>query len=206
METIAGLKAGQFEGLVKCIEFHGHLCPGLVYGYLVGKESLRIFGLKRSKDEEIVAVSENDSCSVDALQIILGTTTGKGNLFLKDYGKNVYTIISRHTEKAYRFSRKNSYQYTGKHKDEFIKLENAVASGSATPEETKRQKILKATDLLKKPFKDVFSTEEVILSMPSYAQLAPSRACEKCGEMTMSTKMVKVKDGICLCVPCAETD
>jgi formylmethanofuran dehydrogenase subunit E len=206
MEKIAGLKAGQFEGLVKCIEFHGHLCPGLVYGYLVGKESVRIFGLERSKDEEIVAVSENDSCSVDALQIILGTTTGKGNLILKDYGKNVYTVISRHAEKAYRFSRKNSYEYTGKHKAEFDELESAVASGKATPEETKRQKILKATDLLKKPFEDVFFTEEVIFPMPPFAPLAPSRACEKCGEMTMSTKMIKAKDGICLCVPCTEAE
>ncbi len=27
------------EDLKKCIEFHGHLCPGLIYGYMVAKSS-----------------------------------------------------------------------------------------------------------------------------------------------------------------------
>ena len=70
------------DDLNTCIEFHGHLCPGLVYGYLVGKEAIKLLHLKRSKDEEIVAISENDSCAVDALQVLLGTSIGKGNLIL----------------------------------------------------------------------------------------------------------------------------
>ena len=27
------------EDFKDCIRFHGHLCPGLVYGYLVAKEA-----------------------------------------------------------------------------------------------------------------------------------------------------------------------
>ena len=68
------------EDLKRCIAFHGHLCPGLVYGYLVAKEAVRLLGLRRSQDEEVVVISENDTCAVDALQVLLGTTTGKGNL------------------------------------------------------------------------------------------------------------------------------
>ena len=192
------------EDLKECIRFHGHLCPGIIYGYRVSKEAMRILELKRSGDEEVVAVCENDSCSVDALQIVLGTTSGKGNLIIKNYGKNAYTVISRKQKKAYRFSRKSFYRYLGKEKEEFDVLEEAVASGTATKEQKKRQKFLKSMDLLAKPFIDIFETRETEFAMPEYAELASSKACEKCGEMTMATKM-KNLNGKEFCVPCFET-
>ena len=192
------------EDLKECIRFHGHLCPGIIYGYRVSKEAMRILELKRSGDEEVVAVCENDSCSVDALQIILGTTSGKGNLIIKNYGKNAYTVISRKQNKAYRFSRKSFYRYLGKEKEEFNVLEEAVASGTATKEQKKRQKFLKSMDLLAKPFIDIFETKETEFAMPEYAELAPSKACEKCGEMTMATKL-KNFSGKEFCVPCFAT-
>jgi len=80
VENLENIKFKLPEDLKKCVEFHGHLCPGLVYGYLVAKEAINLLNLKRSKDEEVVVISENDSCAVDALQVLLGTSTGKGNL------------------------------------------------------------------------------------------------------------------------------
>ncbi len=192
------------EELKDCIKFHGHLCPGIIYGYLVSKKAMELLKLKRSYDEEIVAVCENDSCSVDAFQIVLGTTSGKGNLIVENYGKNAYTVISRKDKKAYRFSRKNFYIYQGKEKEEFDLLEKSVASGRATKEQKKRQKFLKSMDLLSKPFGDIFETKEIAFAMPEYAEIAPSKICEKCGEMTMSTKM-KQKNGKAFCIPCFET-
>jgi formylmethanofuran dehydrogenase subunit E len=192
------------EDLKECIRFHGHLCPGIIYGYRVSKEAMRILELKRSGDEEVVAVCENDSCSVDALQIILGTTSGKGNLIIKNYGKNAYTVISRKQNKAYRFSRKSFYRYLGKEKEEFAVLEEAVASGTATKEQKKRQKFLKSMDLLAKPFIDIFETRKTGFVMPEYAELASSKACEKCGEMTMATKLKNFNNKE-FCVSCFAT-
>jgi len=63
--------------------------------------------LTRAVDEEIVAVCENDSCAVDALQVLLGTAAGKGNLIIKDFGKNAYTVLSRSRRQAYRFPGKH---------------------------------------------------------------------------------------------------
>ena len=191
------------EDLKKCIEFHGHLCPGLIYGYMVAKTAMDLLKLNRSRDEEVVAISENDSCAVDALQILLGTSIGKGNLILKDYGKNVYTILSRQNKKAYRFSRKKHYQYQGKAKDEFVQLDAAISSGTVTEKDRRRHKMLKSADLLQRPFDDIFSTENVDCVMPPYAPLARSEACATCGEMTMSTKMVETENGKYLCIPCA---
>lgn len=192
------------DDLKPCIEFHGHLCPGLVYGYLVAKAAADILELKRSRDEEIVAICENDSCAVDALQIMLGTSAGKGNLVLKDYGKNAYTIINRTSRKAYRFSRTKPYLYKGKFKNEFERLDASIAAGTAAEDEKWRHKLLKAADLISKPFDDVFSTKEVDLIMPPFAPLARSQACAICSEMTMATKMIATDKGELICIPCSK--
>lgn len=193
------------QDYIKCVAFHGHSCPGLVYGYMVAKEASKLLDIKRASDEEIVAICENDSCAVDALQVILGTSTGKGNLIVKNYGKNVYTIIKRATNKAYRFSRKKDYKYTGAHKNEFETLEKSVASGKADTKERKRQKHLKVEDLLNKEFSEIFDTKELEPTKPPYAPLSPSVPCSICGEMTMKSKMIPEDNGNLLCIPCSKT-
>ena len=35
-----------------------------------------------SSDEEVVCISENDACGIDAIQVILGCSIGKGTLFV----------------------------------------------------------------------------------------------------------------------------
>jgi formylmethanofuran dehydrogenase subunit E len=86
--------------LKKAIEFHGHLCPGLVIGYRIAKHVREHY--PRSNDEELVCIVENNSCSVDAVQALLGCTFGKGNLIYKDYGKQAFTFYSRGNGKALR--------------------------------------------------------------------------------------------------------
>ena len=189
-----------------CVEFHGHSCPGLAYGYIVVKEAMRLLDLKRSHDEEVVAICENDSCAVDAFQVLLGTTIGKGNLIIKDYGKNAYTILDRSSKRMYRFSRTHFYNYTGKNKEEFQLLERALSAGKASSEQKRRQKLLKTKDLIKKPFDEVFSTRAKQFTQPPYAPIALSKPCSKCGEMTMATKLVFAKGQAELCIPCSDTN
>jgi len=190
------------DALKPCIDFHGHLCPGLVYGYLVAMESLRLLDESRSDDEELVAISENDACSVDALQVLLGTTAGKGNLTIHNIGKNVYTVYSRQVGKGFRFSRRNMYVYTGETPEIFEALETKVADGTATAAEKKQQKIMKTMDLLSKPPGEVFDVTDAAIPEPAFAELAPSVACARCGELTMQTKMIQMDDAL-LCQPCA---
>ena len=86
------------------VQFHGHLCPGLALGYRVAKAALRELKADRPHDEELVAVVENDSCAVDAIQYITGCTFGKGNFVFRDYGKHVYTFFNRRTGQGVRIS------------------------------------------------------------------------------------------------------
>ena len=192
------------DDLKSCVEFHGHICPGLIYGYLVAKEAMKLMNIGRSVDEEVVAICENDSCAVDALQVMLGTVAGKGNLLIKNFGKNAYTVLSRSKRQAYRFSRKTRYDYTGKDKSEFDRMEAAVAAGTASEDDRRNLKRLKVSDLLARPFEEIFTTTEVLFDEPIYAPLAPSEPCAICGEMTMATKMIKLKDGRQVCIPCSE--
>ena len=88
------------EDFKKAAEFHGHICPGLAMGYRVAKYVREHY--PRSKDEELVCIAENNSCSVDAVQSLLGCTTGKGNLILVDNGKQAFTFYSRDQNLAMR--------------------------------------------------------------------------------------------------------
>jgi len=165
-------------------------------------EAMGHFSGTRSDDEELVAISENDACSVDALQVLLGTTAGKGNLAINNIGKNVYTVYSRKAGIGLRFSRKSAYTFTGEDPQRFEALEKKFTEGTATPAEKREQKIMKAVDLLSKPVEEVFAITPAAIPKPAFAELAPSVACALCGELTMKTKMV-AKKGALLCQPCA---
>ncbi len=90
------------------IKFHGHECGGLKWGFKVATFAMEKLGINRSSDEELVAIVENDSCAVDAIQVVTGCTFGKGNLIFKDYGKQIYTFYNRNTGKGIRVSRKKN--------------------------------------------------------------------------------------------------
>ncbi|MEQ8160736.1 MAG: FmdE family protein [Smithellaceae bacterium] len=191
------------EDLKRCVEFHGHICPGLIYGYRVAKEAMRLMDIARAVDEEVVAISENDSCAVDAIQVLLGTVIGKGNLIIRDYGKNAYTVLSRSRHKAYRFSRKTDYAYSGEDRSEFERLDKAMTAGEASEADIRKLRRLKIDDLLTRPFAEIFVAEEVPFDEPQYAPLDRSESCALCGEMTMAAKMVKLGDGRQVCIPCS---
>lgn len=192
------------EDLKKCVQFHGHICPGLIYGYRVAKEAMHLLNIARSVDEEVVAISENDSCAVDALQTMLGTSAGKGNLIIQNYGKNVYTVLSRSGRQAYRFSRTTRYDYAGEDKHEYDRLEAALAAGTATENDRRKLKRLKIDDLLSRPFDEIFTTTGVPFEEILFAAQAPSEPCAVCGEMTMVTKMRRSARSGLVCIPCSQ--
>jgi len=92
--------------LEQVIKFHGHFCGGVLIGYRAAKAAMERLAAQRAEDEELVAIVENDSCAVDAVQVIAGCTFGKGNLFFRDHGKHVYTLALRPSGRAVRVSRK----------------------------------------------------------------------------------------------------
>lgn len=56
-------------------------------GYKAALYAKELLDLDFSEDEQVVCISENDACGVDAIQVILGCSVGKGNLLFHICGK-----------------------------------------------------------------------------------------------------------------------
>ena len=91
----------------RCVEFHGHYCGGLDIGFKAALYAADILGISFSKDEELVCIAENDACGIDAIQVVLGCSIGKGNLLFHMTGKHVYSFYDRKEGKSVRLSLKN---------------------------------------------------------------------------------------------------
>jgi len=134
--------------LKRCMDFHGHLCPGLAIGFVASKEGLRCLNATRADDEEIVSTVYTDACCADAVQVMMGSTFGKGNFIYRDYGKVVMIFISRDSEKAFRFSLKpDVISLEERHRHLLGKVTNQAASEDETKEFWNFHR-LKATEIL----------------------------------------------------------
>ena len=157
----------QNNDLREVIQFHGHLCPGLALGYRVAKAALRELKADRPQDEELVAIVENDSCAVDAVQFITGCTFGKGNLIFRDYGKHVYTLFNRRTNQGVRISE----DYRGFEDDQrYPELKKRQEAGEDVSREMQVFKMEKAAAILKADEKEILTITPVSSPPPEEAK------------------------------------
>src|SRR5659263_107475 len=99
------------DDLRRAVAFHGHLCPGLLIGWRAAVAAAAALEVTGSPDEELILIAENDSCSVDAFQALLSTTFGKGNLIFRDFGKQVFTLGDRRSDRSVRVAlRSDAFQ------------------------------------------------------------------------------------------------
>jgi len=155
--------------------FHGHECPGLAIGVKACEAVIEKMGVSPAFDEEIVCITENDACGVDAVQALMGCTMGKGNLIYKATGKQAFTFIHRESGKAMRF---------------YLKAKN---NGMERPQFQ--------AYLLNAPVDDVFDCKEVVVALPEHARLFSSISCEECGESAPEHKM-RLQGGKTVCMDC----
>jgi formylmethanofuran dehydrogenase subunit E len=84
----------------KCVEFHGHTCPGLGIGFQAARILMELLNVRKAPDEELLAIVETDACGADAIQVMTGCTFGKGNFVFKNYGKHAFSLIDRRKGKG----------------------------------------------------------------------------------------------------------
>ncbi|MBU1567803.1 MAG: formylmethanofuran dehydrogenase [Proteobacteria bacterium] len=186
----------------KCLDFHGHLCPGLSLGYQAAMAGMDWLTACRAEDEEVVAIVETDACGCDAIHVVTGCTFGKGNFVYRDYGKTAFTFFSRQTGKGVRIARKAEKQdvIDPEHRALLAKIKQ----GTATDEErgqfrAKHEKASKRV-LDMRP-DELFSINEITVPIPEMARIEPSINCTQCGEPTMSSKL-EDSDGLKICRGC----
>jgi formylmethanofuran dehydrogenase subunit E len=185
------------------VEFHGHACPGLALGYRVALRALREFP-RRSRDEEVVAVVENNSCAVDAIQLMTGCTFGKGNLVFRDYGKQVYTFLKRPSGKSIRISvdwRRPAETVSERAIWERYLKGNRSSQVVKFVHERKAKRIRRILDAGEEELLTVTRGKEKI---PPEAAIYRSVICERCGEKVAEPK-ARIQEGKIVCIPCHET-
>jgi formylmethanofuran dehydrogenase subunit E len=185
------------------VAFHGHSCPGLALGYRVALRALREF-LRRSGDEEVVAVVENNSCAVDAIQLMTGCTFGKGNLIFRDYGKQVYTFFKRPSGKSIRISVdwKRPEETDGEKAmwERYLKG-NRSSQVVSFVHQRKAKRIRRILDADEEELLTVTRGKE---KLPPGAEIYRSVTCERCGEKVAEPK-ARIKEGKIVCIPCHES-
>jgi formylmethanofuran dehydrogenase subunit E len=187
----------------KCVEFHGHVCPGLAIGFQAARILMEWLGVRRAGDEELLAIVENDACGTDAIQVLTGCTFGKGNFVFKNYGKHAFSLVARTQGRAVRVCvRPNALDSDPEHLSLFEKVQN----GHASPEEREQFRELhqkRSQRILDTDSESLFNIQEISADIPPMAKVTKSGTCDDCGEST-KIDLLREIDGHRLCTPCAQ--
>ena len=158
-----------------CVAFHGHICGGLTIGYKAALYAAELLDLTFSKDEKVVCISENDACGVDAIQVMLGCSVGKGNLLFHMRGKQAFSFYIRATGKSVRLVLKPRPK-------EMTREESFQYYQSCEP-------------------MDMFDVKETTITLPEKARLFDSYVCDCCGEST-GANWIRLAGEKKLCMDC----
>lgn len=160
----------------KCVEFHGHECGGLAIGYQAALYARELLNIEKSQDEDIVCITENDACGVDAIQVLLGCSLGKGNLLIKMRGKQAFSIFNRRTGASVRLVLREM------------------------PELSREERMEK---LMRGDYHELFDVKETVDTLPVKAKIFTSYYCDNCGEKT-SENYIRLQGDKKLCLDCYE--
>lgn len=158
----------------KCVAFHGHECGGLTIGYKAALYAIELLDLMFSDDEQVVCIAENDACGIDAIQVMLGCTVGKGNLLFHIRGKHAFSFYNRNSGKSIRLILKDFPKVT---KEESFKHYQSL-----------------------QPSK-MFDITETTIEIPEKARIFDSHNCDNCGEKT-AENWIRLQGGKKLCLDC----
>jgi formylmethanofuran dehydrogenase subunit E len=198
------VKSSEMKTFEDVVEFHGHSCPGLALGYRLSVFALKQLG-DRAADEELVAIVENNSCAVDAVQVLTGCTFGKGNLIFRDYGKQVYTFIKRPSGEGISMCVDwKSPEETKEEKRMWERYMNGDQSEEVL-QTVHNRKSKKIDIILNSGDEELFRVIRGKMDLPEEARIYKSLTCAVCGEKMMEPR-ARVKDGQIVCIPCFENN
>lgn len=161
-----------------CADFHGHECGGLTIGYKASLYAIELLKLKFSADEQVVCIAENDACGIDAIQVMLGCSAGKGNLLFHLRGKSAYSFYNRKTGQSVRLVMKP--------KPEGMTREESFAYYQACDP------------------RDMFEVKPATIRLPEPARIFRSYVCDCCGE-SAGENWIRLAGDKKLCLDCYES-
>jgi len=190
------------EDFNKCVEFHGHICPGLAIGFQAARILMERLGVRRAPDEELVTIVETDACGADAIQVMTGCTFGKGNFIFRNYGKNAFSLVDRKRRRGMRVCLRPDIF---KADPDFFSLSEKVQKDEASPVQLERFRQLqqeRTKKILDADSEFLFKIEEISPDIPPKARIIESGICDFCGELT-KMDLLHQMDGKKSCIPCS---
>jgi len=190
------------EDFNKCVEFHGHVCPGLAIGFQAARILMEQLGVRKAPDEELVTIVETDACGADAIQVVTGCTFGKGNFIFKSYGKNAFSLVDRKRRRGMRVCLRPDIF---KADPEFFSLSKKVQNDEASPKQIERFRQLqqeRTKKILDADSESLFKIEEISPDIPPKARIIESGICDFCGEPT-KMDLLRQMNGEKICIPCS---
>lgn len=189
-----------FEDVVK---FHGHICPGISFGYRATLLALRLMGFQgKNIGQTHTVISENDVCGVDAIQFVSGCTIGNDSLLINNVGKQAYSFVNKKNGEGYRIMLKVPLWKTA----EPLHLHELVKTGVATDKEKEEfiaARTARGKELMEIPDDELLVAKKVKVKLPKKARLTPEVTCSVCHEKVMSA-YIETLNGEPICLSCKE--
>ncbi len=185
-------------------KFHGHKCPAMPMGLRVGAAALNKLGIERAADGQIVAIvdiGDNHcaTCYADGLQVILGTTFGKGNIQKTHKGKWAVTVIDRMYGKAVRVTPKAEAMLANKQTSFFKDYREKGIPASQVPDQVVEPLVI---NVMNAPDEKILNISEVFdYKLDVHPHSFNSFVCEDCGEMTVM-EYGRIKNDKKVCIDC----
>jgi formylmethanofuran dehydrogenase subunit E len=174
-------------------------------GLRVGAAAMNALGVERAKDGQIVAFVDlgDDHCATcyaDGLQVIMGTTFGKGNIRKTHKGKWAITLVDKKNKKAVRVTPKAEAMLANKQTSFFKDYREKDIPASNVPDavvDPLIKNVMSAPDEKLLNISKVFDYElkEAPHSFDGFV-------CEECGEMTVM-QYGRIKGDKKVCIDCA---
>jgi len=188
---------------MRCVQFHGHTCPGLAIGFQAAMTLMKRLDVKKAPDEELLAIVETDACGADAIQVMTGCTFGKGNFIFKNYGKHAFSLMDRRRGKGIRVCLLPDVFESD---PEYLSLSKKVQSDEASAKEAERFRQLqqeRVKKVLEADPESLFKIEEISPDIPAKARIMDSGICDFCGEPT-KIDLLRRMNGKKICIPCSQ--
>ncbi len=169
------------EDLEAALDFHGHLCHGMVMGVRMARYGCRELGIDDPLSyRDLVVYVEMDRCASDAVAVVTGAKLGRRRLKWVDYGKLAASFLDLATGKAVRVAPRAEVPHGGREDDPLV-------------------------------FWNDWADEQLFTSTPVTIDIAPEDlpgrpirtvVCDECGERVQDCREVEC-DGRLLCRSCA---
>ncbi len=170
------------EDCKRAVEYHGHVCGGIVMGIRMARLGCARLGIEEPRsDRDLMVFVEMARCAADAIYAVTGVTLGKRRLKLVDQGKMAMTFVDGRCGTALRVRPRPGAPRTPQGTDPIAFL------AQFTDEE-------------------LFELREVRVSIPPEDLPGPPlrrAVCARCEEEVLDGREI-LKDGVALCRSCAE--